>query len=219
MRFKIKSSLVLFIVLSAVIITSSCGSCESRKTDSKISPKEYLPLAEKEDVKPDFSLAIELNDPLLFMRLLTGYSNIGRVYGVLNLVEFYELLKRVESGEADTTTGRRYFVYSPPHRRVPISMSHRRLDIEAAVALAARNIGKELIRSNDIERATFSISMIARRMEAVIMYAIDEGSGNHAYGIYYLLSAIPLTIKDSNTRVIIVDDEAMGFMQTGNDLP
>ena len=212
MGFKMKIlSTILFTVMGI-----SVSACEMRdrtcNADSGISPQEYFTPTEADILDSEFFAAPESNDPLYFMEIVTGNTNIIQVNEELDLARLRNLLLRAESGEPDDT-GRRFFVYSPNLRKAPANTTDRRMDIGFFFAAAARELrriytvdiavnirdcGNENVYSFNprVIELTSDVNIIARRTEFVITYVVDRGYGEYEYGVFYLLSGI-LWVVDS----------------------
>jgi len=167
--------------------------------------------------KAKFDVSGWPDDPLLFMRKLTGHENIIKVYGNSNVTKLKELLNKVSSGESDSS-GRRYFSYSADLRPAPPSSMQQKLDTEIAVDRAAREINQEVsavvdlqytIRSYDGKmyqdytyqeavKLTRDIMLIGRNAEEILRFVVDKGNKTYGYGIFYVISAIPIDSKDSD---------------------
>jgi len=210
---KILLPLVLLIGFSATVSAGGLWD-RSHEVDSYVPHGECLPPVKTDIIKPCFHGAIKSNDPLRFMKELTGRENIIRVNGATDLARIRDLLRLAESGEADAA-GRRYFAYSPSLlRKAPVSMSDRRLDREIFMAAAARELRQVYtvdiavnIKGHDGEivysfspgviELTSDVHITSRRRETMITYVADIGDGEYGYGIFYLYSGM-LTNVDSN---------------------
>ena len=147
-------------------------------------------------------LAIPPNDdPLLFMRQLTGHDDIIKVHGDIDIARLQDLLEIANLGETDSS-GRRYFAYAAHIRAAPATMMQRYLDSEIALAKAAR----ELNQGYEDDK-TFTIALIGRRQEKVIPYMTDRDS-TFGYGVYYIFSAIPFGINTDFHQFTVYSDES-----------
>lgn len=191
MNFKRNFS-IFILSLGLSVTVSSCGSCNKiNKVSSGKNTATVETEVETESPKPDISVSAESDDPLLFMETLTGYKSIVQVNGVIDIEKIKEMLEVVDSGETDSI-GRRYFAYSVPHlRQAQVSMTERRFDIESRMANAA----------GELKRDVADIVLIARRVDKVITYVVKIDDDNYGYGVFYIISAIPIESQISPDNV------------------
>jgi hypothetical protein len=175
---KILSILILSIVFPVMI--SACGSCD------KINKQKKTTTIETESPEYDNFAAAESGDLLLFMEALTGYKHIVQINGIIDIDNLRALLKIADSNETDSI-GRRYFTYSVPTlRQAPVSMPQGRFDIESCMDNAASELKQTYVGD---------ILLIARRIEKVITYVVNGEDDNYRYGVFYIVSAIPVEIQ------------------------
>jgi len=177
---KIFSILILSFIFSVAV--SACGSCD------KIKKTKNTATVETESRESDNSVSVESDDLLLFMETLTGYKNIIQINGVIDIGNLRGLLKIADAGEKDSI-GRRYFTYSAPSlRQAPVSMPQSQFDIESCMDNAASELKQTYVGD---------ILLIARRIEKVITYVvkIDGENDSYGYGVFYIVSAIPIEIQ------------------------
>jgi len=222
------SIVVLFLVISSS--TTFCFGSRERNNPQNADSNAAALRDAHGDVQPppnadavNIDVSVWPDDPVLFMKRLTGHENIIKVNGNVDVTRIKKLLGMANLGITDSS-GRRQFSYASDLRPAPATSIQRRLDSEIGLLRAARGLTavQEIyvvieytirsIEANAVDgtgtkhqESTYrdtvelvpDIQLIGRKHEETISYIVDLGNNTFGYGIYYLFSAIPIERMDS----------------------